>query len=131
MSGTFTLLWLYLLAPIVGGIAAALPYSNVVPKPPSPPWIDNGEPADRRIGRELGPGHGHHGVLRGHIDIFAHLIWIFENLGWASKSDGPARSSWPEFKPPPTKWNTDTTAGTSTTVSLDRRRSLGRRNPTG
>jgi len=36
MSGTFTSLWVYLLAPIVGGIAAALLYSNVVAKAAAP-----------------------------------------------------------------------------------------------
>jgi len=43
MSGTFTSLWLYLLAPIVGGIAAALLYSNVVAKAAAP-TMDDGDP---------------------------------------------------------------------------------------
>ncbi len=51
MSGTFTSLWLYLLAPIVGGAAAALLYSNVVAKA-APPWMT----ATREPGRKPATG---------------------------------------------------------------------------
>ncbi len=49
MSGTFTSLWLYLLAPIVGGAAAALLYSNVVAK--AAPTMDDSDP---RTGKKAG-----------------------------------------------------------------------------
>jgi len=43
MSGTFTSLWLYLLAPVIGGIAAALLYANVVAKATAP-TTEQGDP---------------------------------------------------------------------------------------
>lgn len=43
ISGTFTSLWVYLVAPVVGGVAAALLYSNVVSKAAAP-TTDEGDP---------------------------------------------------------------------------------------
>ena len=43
MSGTFTSIWVYLLAPVIGGIAAALLYVNVVAKATAP-TTEQGDP---------------------------------------------------------------------------------------
>lgn len=43
MSGTFTSLWLYILAPLVGGICAALLYDRVIGRATAP-TIDDGDP---------------------------------------------------------------------------------------
>ncbi len=43
MSGTFTSLWLYLVAPLVGGIAAAVLYDRVVGRATAP-TMTGGDP---------------------------------------------------------------------------------------
>ena len=50
MSGTFTSLWVYLIAPIVGGVAAALLYVHVVSKAAAPTT----EEGDPQTGTEAG-----------------------------------------------------------------------------
>jgi len=50
MSGTYTGLWIYVLATILGGIVAAVLYSYVVVKAAAPTMEDGDPQADRAPG---------------------------------------------------------------------------------
>jgi len=63
MSGTYTSLWVYVTADILGGIVAAQLYRHVIGKATAPTMEHRDPQADRRAGDRVGHRRRHHLTL--------------------------------------------------------------------